>query len=384
MVHNYYQQAGGEDTVVNNEKKLLEDHGNSVFLYTRNNKEINDFGVFKKLLLPLACIFNIKTYIDISKILENKNINIIHVHNTILLISPSVFYVAKKFKIPVVNTLHNFRMECANGLFYHDGVVCEECLEKGIMNSIKYKCYRNSFLETFLMSVGIIFHRIAGIYKYPYYICLTDFNKQKLMETKVVKNHHVFIKPNFVFPIERKKEKKELFVYAGRIEKIKGISLMLEAWKQLGNDFPRLVLCGSGELDEEVEKFISDNNIKNVVKTGHIQKEKVMEIINKAYALIIPSQVYEGFPMTILEANALGVPVIGSDLGNVGNLINNNINGIRFNHNSSADLADKCQYIYKNPMAVDENFIKKYSAEENYNSLIKIYKEAIKENESIL
>lgn len=130
LVHNYYKIPGGEDSVVFNEKKLLEEHGHEVILYTRSNSEIDKFGICKKFALLFTSVFNRKTYRDIKKIIRKEKIDIVHVHNTLSLISPSVFYAARECGVPVVQTIHNFRMICPGATLYRNGNVCEECLEK--------------------------------------------------------------------------------------------------------------------------------------------------------------------------------------------------------------------------------------------------------------
>lgn len=118
IVHNYYQVPGGEDTVVANEKKLLEKNGHKVILYSKSNSELKNMNIFQKLMLPVNIVFNFKTYKDIKKIIKDKHIDIVHVHNTLSLISQSVYYAAISCKVPVVQTVHNFRFLCPNATFY--------------------------------------------------------------------------------------------------------------------------------------------------------------------------------------------------------------------------------------------------------------------------
>lgn len=220
IVHNYYQIPGGEDIVVDNEKKLLEEHGHKVFLYTRHNIELKTMGKFKKLFLPFTTIFNIKTYKDIRNIIIEKNIDIIHVHNTFNLISPSVYYAALSLKRPVIQTVHNFRLLCPGATFYRNGHICEDCLNKGLKCSLKHKCYRNNLWQTLICVINIKLHRMTGIYRKLNYICLTKFNRDKLLdlnrkEQKTIFNpSKIYIKPNFVYEIKISKSKirKELFL----------------------------------------------------------------------------------------------------------------------------------------------------------------------------
>ncbi|MEH7111505.1 glycosyltransferase [Neobacillus niacini] len=203
IVHNYYQIPGGEDTVVANETKLLKQKGHEVVFYSRNNSELKDLNLFQKLCLPFTTVFSIKTYREVKEVIKKQNIDIVHVHNTLNLISPSVYYAAFACKVPVVQTIHNFRMLCPAATFYRNGNICEDCTSKGLKCAIKYSCYRQSKLQTIACVVTLKLHRFFGTYKKLNYICLTEFNMLKLLELnkgkkKIIDPEKVFIKPNFI------------------------------------------------------------------------------------------------------------------------------------------------------------------------------------------
>ena len=203
IVHNYYQIPGGEDTVVTNEKKLLEDNGHEVILYTRDNNEIKKMNFFRKLLLPFTSIYNPRTAKDIKKIIKENGIDIVHVHNTLHLISPSVYYAAVKCGVPVIQTIHNFRFLCPGAMLYRNGNICEDCINKGLRCAIRHGCYRNSRPQTFILVLSALIHRATGIYRKVNFICLTEFNKQMLLrinrKKQIIQPSKVFVKPNFTF-----------------------------------------------------------------------------------------------------------------------------------------------------------------------------------------
>ena len=174
FVHNFYQIGGGEHTVFENEKRLLEENGHTVVTYTRDNSELKT-SMVKKLMLPLTTIFSVKTYFETKQIIKKENIDIVHCHNTFPLISPAIYYAAKRCNVPVIQTIHNFRFLCPNALFYREGCVCEECLQKGVFNAVKYGCYRNSKVQTLVVSMMLFMHRILGTYQKINYIFLTEF-----------------------------------------------------------------------------------------------------------------------------------------------------------------------------------------------------------------
>ena len=376
IVHNYYQIPGGEDTVVANEKQLLEEHGHKVILYTRHNSELNEITKMQKILLPFSTVFNLRTYREVKKIIKEEQIDVVHVHNTLNLISPSVYYTAFSEKLPVVQTVHNFRFLCPGATFFRDGHLCEECLSKGLICAIKNSCYRGSRLQTMACVVSTWIHRILGTYGRLNYICLTDFNKEKLLNLKQIQKNRVFIKPNFVEPAEKivtYKERKNQFIYVGRLEEIKGIDVLLRAWSLLEKDAPKLLLCGKGPLEKWAQTYINEQRLETVQMLGYVPNEQVRELISQSKALILPTQVYEGFPMTIAESYACGTPVIGSDLGNTGSLIEHGKNGLKFKHTSPESLAEAIEKMINTPFELNDEMVHRYSREDNYKQLRNIY-----------
>lgn len=376
IVHNYYQISGGEDSVVANEQKMLEDHGHKVMLYTRDNSEIKRMRRVKKCILPIIAIFNIKTYKDIRRIIREKKINIVHVHNTLHLISPSVYYSALSMKIPVIQTIHNFRLLCPGATFYRNGNICEDCIDQGLKCAVKYNCYRGSKLQTASCVISTKIHRIMRVYGKINYICLTEFNKHKLLSLKQIKEEKVFVKPNFTESIGKiipGEQRSDQFVFAGRLDKLKGIDLLLKAWEKIGEGAPKLIICGIGPLEKWCREFIKKNRI-NADMLGFVSNEKVKKLVANSKALILPTQWYEGFPMSIVEAFSVGTPVICSDLGNAGSIVINGVNGYKFAHRSYNQLIEAIKKIdigiYQKTF---DDFQDKYSKEVNYEILREIY-----------
>ena len=305
LVHNFYQKPGGEDTVFYNEKKLLEQNGHEVLVYTRNNLEIKN--IFHKILLPFITIFNFKTYFDIKKLIRKHNIDIVHVHNTLCLISPSVFYAALSAKVPVVQTLHNFRMQCPNGLFFRDNHICEDCAYGKLSSALKHKCYRNSFFQTLAVVLMLKIHRLTGIYKKVNFICLTKFNKNKLLllnkNKKIINENKIFIKPNFVFDTslpeknndkQRSNRNKDYYLFVGRLDYIKGIDIVLDAFAQMPDKIIHIVGSGKEAYEDSYSKY------PNIKFLGQLSSSEVESEMSNAKALIFASRLYEGLPMTII------------------------------------------------------------------------------------
>ncbi len=384
MVHNYYQIPGGEDTVVANEKRMLEDQGHRVILYQRSNLELKNMSKIRKMFLPVTMVFSPKVYKEVCKIIKEQKTDLVHVHNTLFLISPSVYYAAIKRGVPVVQTIHNFRLLCPGATFYRAGHICEECVKKGLIRAIKHKCYRDSRLQTLACGINMKIHRLSGIYRRINYICLTEFNRNKLLEFNQIRKENVFIKSNFVesagavMPGEQRKNQ---FVFAGRLEKIKGVDLLLAAWKEMADQAPGLIICGTGPLEGWCGKFVEEKNLKTVQMMGYVPNEKVQKLIGESKALILPTRCYEGFPMSMVEAFSVGTPVVCPDMGNTGSIVLNGINGLKFIPDSKEDLIRAVLEISKYNQINEttyHTYLEKYTRKKNYRKMMDIYKEVIR------
>lgn len=375
QAHNYYQLAGGEDIVVENEKKLLLENGHEVIRYLKHNNEINEFSLKNKLKLFDSMTWSQKTFDEVRKVLIKEKPDICHVHNFFPLISPSIYDACKKENIPVVQTLHNFRLICTNGMLLRNGKVCEDCLGKSAFNSTGKKCYRNSHTQTFAVANMIEKNKKNRVWSknVDAYLCFTEFAKQKFI-AHGIKESKLFIKPNFVectIHEVNPTPKKDYLIYVGRLDSYKGVPLI----KEIAASLPLPVkLVGEGELMEEMK------GVSNVDLLGKQSHKSTMRLISEATALLFPSSCYEGMPMTILEAFAHQTPVIASNLGAMQSLIKHQHNGLLFTQGSSIELLSCINLLLTNKELSSEitrnafkDFQEKYSKEENYQTLIKLY-----------
>jgi len=396
IVHNYYQIAGGEDTVVANESAMLKEKGHDVFFYTRSNNELKNMSSIGKLGLPFTTIYNKKTADDIIRIVKKENIDIIHVHNTLNLVSASVYYAAKKCKIPVVQTIHNYRLICPKATLYRNYAICEECIDRNMTCALKYKCYRDSFSQTLVCVLATKIHRIRGIYSYLDYICLTEFGKSKLLminkacKKEMINPDRVFVKPNFMpsftdgmVPFANRRKS---FVFAGRLDETKGVDMLLQAWKKLSDELTltgkncedyELIVCGEGPLFKWCENFLAESSVKNVTLKGKVSHDEVMDLLKDARAMILPTRWYEGFPMSIAESYSVGTPVIGPDMGNVGCIVRDEVTGLKY---SKDEELEKCLARFINSEEVEQmyegaykEYLAGYTQEINYQLLMDIY-----------
>ncbi len=384
QVHNAYQIPGGEDVVVANEKKLLEMNGNEVFSYSRNNDELKTMNAFQKLLIPFTAVYSFKTYREVKKLIRENKIDIVHVHNTLMVVSPSVFYAAFHCHVPVVQTLHNFRMLCPAGSYFRGDRICEECSEKGLQCSLKYGCYRGSKAQTFVSAAILKIHRMLGTYRKMNFICLTEFNREKLSRLneggkQIVDMKKVYIKPNFTFQegISGEVQKAgDYFLVVGRVEALKGIDVVVKAFEKIPDQ--KLIVAGDGPMMAEMKAYIKDHNMSNVKFAGYLDKAKVQEKYRGAKAVIMASQCYEAFAMTIAEAYSNAVPVIAGNVGNLANMVEEGVTGIKFVYDSPDDLAAKIlKYNTMDIAKMKQNaktfYEKRLKPEDNYRILEEIY-----------
>lgn len=379
VVHNKYQIRGGEDSVVENETKMLREHGNEVIEYIRDNSEINEYGKAKRVLVPIRSIFNGSVYKEIVNIIKSKSIDIVHVHNTHMIISPAVFYAAKKCNVPVVMTVHNFRLICANAMLYRDGKPCEECVGHSLWKGVNRSCYRNSKVQSAMIVLGNVIHRSTGIYKHINFICLSEFNREKLLSIKQIREKHVFVKPNFgkiAELISSTDGAKDFYLFFGRLDETKGVRLIADSFAKMPDK--KLVVAGSGPLFDSLNQKIETENIKNVELAGWCDRDKMSKLLQRAKAVVCASKWYEGHPMVVVESFAYGVPVITGDIGNIGATVTDGINGIKYQYDSSEALIEavnRFETLNRDDLSRNalNTFNEEYSEEKNYKMLIDIY-----------
>lgn len=379
-VHNFYQIRGGEDTVFANEKKLLEEHGHKVITYTRHNSEIAQFSLFRKLLLPLSTIFSLGTYRRVKKLIREHGIDIVHVHNTLPLISPSVYYAAFACGVPVVQTVHNQRLICAEGTFTRDGRVCEDCLLKGVGCALRHRCYRGSFSQTLISVLTLKIHRMLGTYRRLHYIFMTDFFRRKLSEGAHLSSEaHLHLKPHFAFASPAERKSSETYIVIGRVTKEKGMDVLMDAFAALPEK--QLIVVGAGDTLDVYKELAEKRELHNIRFEGFCSRERINELLSTSRALIVASQTYETFGMTVVEAYANGVPVIAGRMGGFAEVVKEGKTGLLFTHDSVASLCNTIRR-FEGMDGVNweanarRTYAELYAPEVNYRRLTEIYSKA--------
>lgn len=379
LVHNYYQQPGGEDQVFASEGELLETHGHSVVRYTAHNDKVSEMN---SLSLVQATLWNKTVYSELRTLINKERPQVAHFHNTFPLISPAAYYAAKAEGVPVVQTLHNYRLLCPSqgGVFLRNGEVCEDCLGKFLpWPGIVHGCYRNSKAGTAVHSIMLSLHRALQTWTktVDIYIALTDFARQKFIQGGLP-TEKIVVKPNFVYPAPTPGEGQGGYaLFVGRLSPEKGIDTLLAAWERLNSNVP-LKIVGDGPLALQVDK--ATQQIPGVEWLGRLPKTEVLALMKDAYILLFPSLWYEGFPMVIAEAFAIGLPIVASDLGSMSSLIASGRTGLHCRPGNPEDLAVQVEWTLTHSAELTQmrrearaEFENKYTAEQNYPILMEIY-----------
>ena len=381
ICHNSYVFHGGEDVVFEDEMELLRSRGHSVSTFTRNNHSLANSG---NLSTAINTIWNKQVYKEIRSQIAKDRPDVVHCHNTFPIISPSIYYAAKREQVPVVQTLHNFRLICPKAVLMRDGKFCEDCVGKMFAwSGVRNKCYRESYSATFITAAMLSIHRLRSTWKncIAQYIALTDFSKRKYVSAGF-SPEHISVKPNFVRTDHGMGDANgKYMIYVGRLSEEKGIQVLIDAWKQVKSDY-HLRIVGEGPWENQLQS--ASNTDSRIEILGHLSHSRVMQQVANAKALLFPSIWYEGFGRSIIEAFSVGTPVIASDCGAMSELIQHDENGLLFGRGDACELAQQIHRILNDDgfrtfirQNARDSFLQKYSADANYDRLIKIYHRAM-------
>jgi glycosyltransferase involved in cell wall biosynthesis len=376
LVHNFYQQPGGEDEVFATEARMLEEHGHTVVRYTLHNDRITSGS----LRVAAGTIWSSAAYHELRQLMQRIRPAVAHFHNTFPLISPSAYHAARREGIPVVQTLHNYRLFCVNAQLYRDGRPCEDCLGLSVpWHGVQHACYRSSRLASATVASMVGVHRALGTWtgRVNRYIALTEFARTKCIAGGLPAER-VVVKPNFIHPDPGPGDGAGAYaLFVGRLSPEKGVRTLLAAWRRLGAVMP-LRVVGDGPLATEVRAAQYDN--ASVSHLGRTTPGEVLELIGAARCLICPSEWYEGLPRVVVEALARGTPVIASRIGSLAELVQHERTGRHFRAGDSDVLARQVTRMAAHSpeyaamrRAARAEFEARYTEAANYAMLMTIY-----------
>lgn len=374
VVHNAYQERGGEDSVVESEVALLREHGHEVELVLRHNDDIKRLS---RLDVAFQTLWSSETVRNLQTTLNRFRPDVVHVHNTLPLVSPSVFWAAAGAGVPTVMTLHNFRLLCPQATLLREGAICESCVGRLPLPAVRHRCYRGSVIQTGGLVSMLMLHRVLGTFRHKVnrFIALTDFGRNKFVEGGL-DAERIDVKPNFVHWLPKPDDAPRYGgLYVGRLSVEKGVEPLLEALK-LHPDH-RIQVVGTGPFDQAMAATAG------AAWLGAKPLSEVLDRMKRASYLLVPSVCYEGFPRTIVEAFACATPVIASRRGSLAELIEDGRTGLLFDPTDPADMVARMVWADAHPEAMRKMgeaarqvYEERFSPSRNHELLMQIYDRA--------
>src|ERR1700722_8726336 len=380
-VHNSYQLPGGEDYVFAQEADMLRFHGHEVVLYQVSNDQVK--GVNPLVLLGNT-IWNRSIHHELRVLMQREKPDIVHVHNTFPVISPAVYHAAREAAIPVVQTLHNYRLLCPAATLFRNEQVCEKCVGKAIpWPGVVHGCYRRSRLATSAGAAMLAIHHYKQTWSevVSAYIALTEFARGKFIEGGLP-GEKIFVKPNYLQNDPGPGEGKGNYaLFVGRLTPEKGVGTLLEAWGHLGRDL-HLQIAGVGRMAVEVEKASAE--LESVTWLKWLSRAEILQRMKDTSMLIVPSTWYEGFPMVVVEAYAVGLPVMASNIGSMSSIVIDQRTGLHFAAGQAGDLGDKVLWFLPHAEEAARmraearlEYESKYAGEINHAQIVSIYESVL-------
>lgn len=388
VVHNRYRSKspGGEDRVVDQEVAALVAAGHVVHRFERFSDDIAEWSLAKKALVPGRVLWSQEARRSLRRELRTFQPDVVHVHNTFPLLSPSVLYACRDEQVPVVATIHHYGLVCASGVLFRDGAVCHDCVGRSPLPGIRHGCYRDSTAATVPMAAALVAHRRAWRTMVSAYVFISGAQRE-IIAADGFPADRLFVKHNFVAPMApRADPPDDAVMYAGRLTGAKGLPLLMDAWDRYCQEDPggslRLVIAGAGPLESQVAAWAATR--ASVHWLGTLTREDCAALTTRCRAVIAPSQWEEPFGLVVPEAMAAGVPPVAAAHGSFRELIDHGVDGILFPPGDVSALASVFKNIAAQPSlylelgdAARETYHRRFSERSNIARLVQIYRFAI-------
>jgi glycosyltransferase involved in cell wall biosynthesis len=388
QVHNRYRTSspGGEDRVVDQEFAALRKHGHTVERFERFNDDIEGFSAVRAVRVPFDVVWSDATRRDLKRTIERFRPDVVHVHNTFPLMSPSVLYACKATKTPVVVTLHNYRLACPSGELFRDDHSCRECVGHLPIPAVRHGCYRSS-LESAPVALSSALHMRSWRTIPSAFIFISE-GQRELMSPLRLPADRSFVKHNLVptsIAPAATVETQPIVVYAGRTTSAKGVRLLMRAWDgylAAGGSGLKLVMAGTGPLDNEIEAWSATRPSTEFLHM--LSRDECAALVASARAVVVPSEWPETFGLVAIEAMACGVPPIAPAHGSFPTLIDSDEDGVLFDPGNAEALAKVLLDVDEDPerfATIGQNarntYGQRFDPDENVQQLLDIYEFAI-------
>jgi glycosyltransferase involved in cell wall biosynthesis len=394
LVHNRYRSAtpSGENRVVDQEGQALRDHGHEVIPFERHSDDIEHWSAPRRAAVPTRVIWSREARRALAATLGEHKPDVVHVHNTFPLLSAAVLYACRDASVPVVATIHNYKLACASGNFFREGAVCHDCGNGLPWPALRHGCYRGSRVATAPVALAIGAHRQAWKSMVAAYIFISAAQRD-LLSGLGLPQDRVFVRHNLI-PSRSVPEaaRENTVVYAGRLDEAKGLRLLMAAWDRYagraGDNGLRLVIVGAGPLDTEVAAWAAGR--PRVSAVGKVDAQRCAEFMATARAVLVPSTWEETFGLVAIEAMALGVPPVATDHGSFPELITPGSDGVLFRHDDPAALAATLTDIEEHPERYEAygkqaraTYEQRFDPDGSIEQLLEIYRYATMHSTSI-
>jgi glycosyltransferase involved in cell wall biosynthesis len=388
LVHNRYRSGApsGENRVVDQEAAALAARGHEVLTFGRSSDEIAQWPAWKKATLPGRTVWSPEAARDLSAALRARRPDVVHVHNTFPLLSPSVLHASRDAGVPVVATLHNYRLGCAGGTFFRDGQVCHDCVDGSPARAVVHGCYRGSRAATAPLALSVSLHRRSWRSLVSAYIFISAAQRDLLSGLGLPPDRS-FVRWNLIPRLTMPRPTRQpTAVYAGRLDETKGVRVLMAGWDRYlagaSGTGLRLVIAGSGPLENEVARWASAR--PSVELTGALSGPQCAELIASARAVLLPSAWEEPFGLVAVEAMAAGVPPVASGHGAFTELITPGVDGALFRPGDPAALAAVIADVERDPARYERygeqarrTYAERFDPDRSVEDLLGIYRYAV-------
>lgn len=382
QIHNRYRSYGGEDAAVENSTKLLNDHGVQTVSLIRESNDISE-GIAAKVMLGIRSSYSRSAYADMVQFLEHEKPDIAHVHNLYPLLTPSILRACREASVPVVMTVHNYRLVCPIGVHFTAGSICERCVGGREYSCILKNC-RDNLPESTIYAVRTALARKYGLFanNVNRFISPSAFLKRRLVEAGYDERKFVVL-PNFVAdPVSLAIPAAGSYCgFVGRFSAEKGVETLAAAAALLP-DIP-FQLAGSSTEMPAVSRIIS----RNTRLVGPLSRVETGYFYRGARFIVIPSVSFEVCPLVALEAMSYGLPVVASRIGGLPEIIDDGVTGLLFQPGNETELSEKIDYMWQHPdicqkmgEAARDRFLQHYSDTAHFKRLVELYNDELNVN----
>ncbi len=388
MIHNQYQQLGGEEVTFESERDLLRTNGHDVETIVFDNANIR--STWDKTRLAWTLFYNRQSAARVEAMIDSFRPDIIHVYNLFYLATPAVLTAAARRKVPVVMTIQNYRLICTGGFLMRNAAVCEKCVHATFpLSGVVHKCNQGSTVKSAQVTLVTGVHKVLGTWQRQVarYIAVTDFARTKLLDSSLrLSPEQIVVKPSSI-PDKGESaqlDREPVLLYVGRLSAEKGINTLLKAFESLPF---QLEIIGDGPMRPDAEAAAA--KYSNIKYLGYQKKDFLIARLKQVSAMIVSSVWYECLPSTILEAFSTGTPVVISNIGNLNEIVTDGYNGLFFEPGNANDLGNVIQKLMTDRPGfahlythARKTYEERYAPRINYMNLTRIYQEVIDQNKA--